>query len=486
MVNRRDFLKSSAAAGAALSLGGRRLFGQEAATKPNFILFMCDQMRQPRWFPATAELPNFSRLKERGLEFTRHFASAVPCSPSRACLFTGLHSAQNGVIENVLPEFQEDLNPQIPMLGQLFRKAGYQTHYFGKWHLSRKKQMKKQGGLEAYGFEYHSTDTAGPGLTTDPGCAAAACDWLLDPNNHNQPWFLVVSLINPHDICGYNTLHIPEVFIDDEITSLPANFTDDLTGKPRCHAEYRDLTMPKDMAAGKENLWLNYINYYYFLMRKMDNLLGKVLDTLDSAAQTGNTVFIFTSDHGEIGGAHRLAFKGPFIYDENTNIPLVISWPGKIQPLTQTNALCQNVDLFPTLAALLGFDPKMEFPYLPGHSLFPVLLEPKTAAVNYHLLFSFAENVAMVKKRELAGEPWIQSPHQIRSIRERNWAYARYFDPESSDQDFELYDLFNDPYMMKNLAHDRDYRATRQEMAEKLFIAESSEMAPMDLAKMKI
>ncbi len=127
MINRRDFIKGSAAAGAGLALAGPRLFGQEITSKPNVLLFLVDQMRQPKWFPAEAHLPNFETLKSAGIEFTRHFVSAVPCSPSRACLLTGLHIDQHGVKTNVGGEEQESLNSAIPTLGHLFRQAGYQT-----------------------------------------------------------------------------------------------------------------------------------------------------------------------------------------------------------------------------------------------------------------------------------------------------------------------------------------------------------------------
>ncbi len=319
----------------------------------------------------------------------------------------------------------------------------------------------------------------------DGNWAQAAIDWISDTNSRENPWFAFVSLLNPHDICGYNPYLFPDILIPDPIQTLPDNWDDNLAGKPRCQTEYREKMVPGDMKNDDRKQWLNYLNYYYYLTLKIDTLLGRVLETLEKTGQSKNTIVIFTSDHGEMAGSHRLSRKGPFIYDENTNVPLVISWPGKFAQGLQANGLCQNVDLFPTLAALLGVDYKTQFPYLPGKNLAPILQDPKNGAANFHLLFSFTENVAAEQKNEALGRSWIQAPHQIRSIRERNWVYARYFDPSLPDQDFELYDLVNDPLQMSNIALDPAYRAVREEMAEKLRVAEREEMAPAQFNREK-
>jgi len=489
-MKRREFLKNTALVGAGITLAGSRLFSQDYGKKPNVLLFIVDQMRQPNpirgaGFPPEAKLPNLEILKSRGLEFTQHFVSAVPCSPSRACLFTGLFMDQNGVKTNIGGEEQKDLDPAIPTLGHIFRRAGYRTPYFGKWHLSRGKGLKKEG-LDAYGFEYQTAEnTGGSGLLIDEPWTELAINWLKDPKNQSQPWFLVLSLINPHDICDYNPLINLDIFIPDVIKELPPSWDDDLLYKPRCQMEYQDKTEPEIMRTGGEKQWLNYLNYYYYLNLKIDALLGKVMQTLEQTGQLESTLIIFTSDHGEMAGSHRLKLKGPFVYDENTNVPLVLSYPGRIPSGAKTNALCQNVDIFPTLAAFLGFDLKSEFSYLAGKNLAPVIADPQNGGVNFHLLFAFTENVAAERKKKARGQSWIEAPHQIRSIRERNWIYARYFEP-GLEEEYEMYDLANDPLMMNNIAYDPAYKHIREELSEKLRIAEATEMSRVDFSRVKI
>ena len=125
-MKRREFIKSSAIATGALALGGA-LRAENA--QPNILLIEIDQMRTPRWTP-DARLPNIDRIAKQGVSFTKHFTSAVPCSPSRACLFTGTYTTQNGMRSNcdfVEGYLQPSLSPKIPNLGHLFHRAGYHT-----------------------------------------------------------------------------------------------------------------------------------------------------------------------------------------------------------------------------------------------------------------------------------------------------------------------------------------------------------------------
>ena len=151
-INRRDFAKAAGLGAAGIVLGNGLASLGQAAGRPNVLLVIADQWRQPRWFPEGAKLPGFDRLRREGLAFTNSFVSAVPCSPSRACLFTGRHLTQHGVQNNVNLNMNPSLDPRIPTLGHRFQEAGFRTPYFGKWHLTEPDEYR-QSGLTAYGFE---------------------------------------------------------------------------------------------------------------------------------------------------------------------------------------------------------------------------------------------------------------------------------------------------------------------------------------------
>ncbi len=484
-MDRRKFIRDSAMVTAAAAACGLRTAGAETPAKPNVLLFIVDQMRQPRWFPEDARLPGLDRLKSRGMEFTSHFASAVPCSPSRACLMTGLHMDSNGVHDNMHEGLQPSLDARIPTLGQISRDAGYETPYFGKWHLSMK-QEEEQFGLDAYGFDLlmpFKNTFPFPGLINDDDVTRSACRWLKQDSKNKRPWFMTLSLMNPHDICTYPRIDVPPIIVPDVIDRLPDNWDDDLKGKPMCQSEYQKAygVLAGDFDIYNEKAWRRYLDYYYYLTLDVDKLLGQTLDTLDKTGQTDNTIVIFTSDHGDMGGSHRLRSKGPCAYMENTNVPLVISWPGRIPGGKKSHALCQNVDIFPTLAGLTGVDAFSMYPGLAGKDLGPVLSGPEGAEVTDHVLYSFTDNIKIRALAEKMGRPTVTSPHNIRAIREKDWIYARYFDPAHEEQEYELYDLRNDPLEMKNLANDPGYGSARREMADKLREAEEKEMATLDI-----
>jgi len=482
-MDRRSFLKTAASSAGAPLLSSK--LAKASSAKPNVLLFLLDQMRRPVWFPDFALLENYERLKSHGLEFSNHFVSAVPCSPSRACLMTGLHMDQNRVYNNMFVEVQPSLDPRIPTLGRLFQEAGYQTPYFGKWHLIQGSKAKKDPGLKPYGFEWIMRETLGPfmpGLRKDPDFTRGATNWLSNSSNYSRPWFLTLSLTNPHDICAYPRGAVPASLVPDSIERLPDNWGDDLETKPGCQKEYQKAygVMSGDFDIYDEKKWLHYLDYYYFLNRRIDRLLGRVMDALEASGQIENTLIIFTSDHGDMGGSHRLRSKGPCVYRENANVPLVFHWPGVIPKGSSCDALTQNVDMFPTLVGLLGHDAASRYPHLPGSDLSETLTDPAKVPGRDHALFSFTNNIHLANSNRLAGKPGVTSPQNIRAIRQKDFVYARYFDPGRDQEEYELYDLVNDPLEMKNLAGDPGYKALKREMAEKLARAEAHEMAPVN------
>jgi arylsulfatase len=97
------------------------------SARPNILLIVSDQERARGWFPSGLDLPNRRRLIDAGTEFTSHFTHSSPCSPSRASLFTGQFVPQHGVAENVIAPAHRELDPSIPTIGTILRRAGYNT-----------------------------------------------------------------------------------------------------------------------------------------------------------------------------------------------------------------------------------------------------------------------------------------------------------------------------------------------------------------------
>jgi len=477
-VKRREFLKSSTLAAGALAAG--KSFG--AQKHPNVLLILVDQWRQPRWFPDDVKLPGFNRLRREGLSFTNHYVSAVPCSPSRACLFTGLHLPQHGVASNVNAGMNQSLDPRIPTLGHRFRAAGYRTPYFGKWHLTAPKD-RRGIGLSKYGFEdWRGPDHHGApwdGTTNDFRFAAQAANWLNRNGRSKEPWFLTCSLVNPHDICFYPRDVVPQITVPRVFDKLPDNFRDDLEGKPRIQAVYRDgygrlmgITPDKP-----EKFWLRYLDYYLHFQRLADHGAAHLLDTLDRLKLADDTLVIFTADHGDMCGSHQLQAKGPFVYEENNNVPLIFRWPGRVPAGVESAALSQNTDVLPTLLEACGVSSPVD--YLPGRSFAPLLQNPDGPGRDQVLMaFGMALGGKFAAIARHLGVQADGVPIQLRGIHDGRYKFARYFDP-GCPEEYELYDLQEDPGELRNLAGDPAAAGLLQEMAERLAAAEAAQMAPV-------
>jgi arylsulfatase A-like enzyme len=488
--------------------------------RPNILLVVSDQERQRGWIPDELVLPNRRRLIDEGLEFTRHHTHSSPCSPSRASLLTGRYLPQHGVNDNVIFPGQTELSPDIPTLGRHLRDAGYATAYVGKWHLSQ----AEEPDLEQYGFsgwsgnDRHFMGLAGTGRHFDPIIAAQAASWL-DEHATEAPWFLVVALVNPHDVMwfpadqrDYQASHPEEMervkaflplwregtddslppypdSFDEVFDTLPVNFGDDLGTKPAVHAQWlheQQHNFYGYLDPADTGPWLRHLDYYWKLHQEGDHSLGTVLDALDASGATDDTAIVFTADHGDMCGSHGLRSKGPFVYDEIMRVPLYVRVPGVTSPGTTTDALASHVDLAATILSVGGVDGDAAAT-LPGRDLTPVLADPQTS-VRDHIVF--AQDMAWYAS-------CIPLRYAIRGVFDGRHKYARYYgcggsftqygepartpkqvpvDAPFDDQEHELYDLREDPHELVNLAADPGRRSEVQGWHEYLLEAERVEL----------
>ncbi len=486
-MDRREFLTGSAAAVAGMASGDGPAAavagmasgdGPAAGTRgnrPNVLMILVDQWRLPRWTPLL-KTPAVDRLAARGVSFSEHFVSASPCSPSRACLLTGTYTTQNGMYSNcdfVEGDLQPSLDPGIRTIGHVFRDNGYATPYRGKWHLTRWRDRSPVDPLIDYGFEGWAPPDApfgGPpywGKLFDPLYTNQSLAWLADPENHLKPWLLVSSLVDPHDVCGWPRFY-PQ-WLDEEIRTAapPDNWKDALDTKPGSQHEflvkYRGIGGAMD--ENDPDAWRRYLDYYVHCTESADAQIGRILDALEASGQADNTIVVFTSDHGEMGGSHRLRTKGNFAYEEVMNVPLIVSWPGVLPEGVATAAMASNVDVVPTLCSLAGMRTSH---YMPGMDLAPVLRNPESAGPREDVLYHVDwESVFGVGKK--AGQVSIyDNPAHVRTMRDRKWKYSHYFAPGTDAEDFELYNLAEDPREMSNLAADAGYRTRVRELHERM------------------
>jgi choline-sulfatase len=413
----------------------------------------------------------------------------------------------------------------LPNLATLLRDAGYAVGYKGKWHLSHPAgDGGLLGGWDAadaaaierdYGFaaweppdagenaeaEHFGGGNAGQGEGWDEVYMRQIESWLAGAAEA-EPFCLVVSLVNPHDVLGYPRSferggYSPAEFADLEV-GLPETAEEDLRGKPAVQAMAR---MGMDAYLGPlrgEREKLAYVRFYAHLHRLVDAKVGRLLAALgdpdDPGSLRSRTVVLRCSDHGEMGLAHGGLRQKMFnAYEETINVPLVISNPVLFPRPAQTDALASLIDLLPTALTLAGADAS-ERSRLRGRDLSPLLarladpererlerspvdlasIVERTSpadSVRDHLHFTYDDHQAGTATQEAPGQP-----NRIRAIRTPAMKYAVYYDPTGgAAPEYELYDLDRDPNEWRNLVDVRSgepvesgIAAARDDLSERL------------------
>jgi arylsulfatase A-like enzyme len=529
-VKRRDLIRAGAVLPAAAATGmmseaeakkkgkkrkGKNKGGRSFAGK-NVILFITDQQRAIQHFPenwAAENLPGATRLAQNGLSFNRAFCSACMCSPSRATLMTGHFPAQHGVkytLEEDMtgPEFpyQVELPLNLPNIATVMKAAGYRVPYKGKWHLS-----KTIGGewipevVNQYGFEGWDPPDAGAnqdvdqfgggkpnndgrfmnGELADPP-QDGVLQFLQSDEAREDKFFLVVSLVNPHDVLAYpNTYDSPEGgYTDADLVGdigLPETVDERLNTKPTVQQEFLAISSTGLGLLDTPEKKKNYLNFYGNLMKESDAYLVQILETLDAEGLTDDTVIIQTSDHGEMGLAHGgLRQKNFNFYEETLRVPLVFSNPKLFPNPRSTNAMVSHVDFLPTIASLFGA-PKSARAAWQGVDYSSVVRKPKKKkAVQSYVVFTYDD----FQSGQPTG-PYPKPPNHIASIREGRLKLARYYDADEVFPDqWEMYDLKNDPLEQRNIAAPSFPRNKKQNerlnrMKKKLAQVEATRLQPL-------
>lgn len=513
--------------------------------RPNILLIMTDEERYPPCYETDAlrefrrtQLPGQASLRARATELHRHYAASVACAPSRASLFTGHYPTLHGVrATDGAAKAARDadvywLDPDtVPTMGDYFRAAGYRTLYRGKWHVSHADLVASDthaplASNDATGAAiadttalYAATDRlAGHGFAgwvgPDPhGSAQTNCGLLRDPIFGDQveamfaaleaggdasPWLAVASFVNPHDIVLFGALWRSwgYALADDTVPEVPEppSADESLRHKPGCQADfvakYRKIFIAQPQTAA-------YRRFYYYLHKLVDAQVQRVLARLASSRFRDDTIVVYTSDHGDMLGAHGgLHQKWHNVYDESWRVPLLIAGPD-ITPGRRIDRLTSHVDLLPTLLGLAGLDAAelaaglsrthTEAQPPVGRDLSGLLHgdDPGDAPIYLMSEDEVSEGLDQTSAVGLAYES-VAEPAKVEAVLARLdpggplWKFARYYEhsqigagppPRREREEFELYDLDADPTEVVNLAHrTHDDRASRaaQERLEAL------------------
>ena len=485
---RRDFLmKAGAAAGlvaAGLSPAGLGAAeanrGAKMVKRPNVIYILADQLRYQSVGYAgdvKARTPNLDRLASQGVSFRQCVSTMPVCAAYRASLFTGQYPSSTGMAINEIR-----INPNMRCLGHVVTEAGYETGYIGKWHLwangsnhnamessyippeMRRYRLGWDGFWAAYNFNheyyknYYYMDEPAKhtyGGYEPDGQTDMAIDFIRKHAGKDKPFYLTLSLGTPHD--PWSTKNVPAEYLEsfkDVEFPLPASWSD--TPDPYMD---RNADPKKWLELWKPNM-PGYQRVYYAMTANLDHNVGRLMRAVKDAGIDGDTIIVFTSDHGEMFGANGRVFKLTF-FDPASRVPMLIRWPGRIPAGQVSDACIGTPDIMPTLLGLMGLDiPKS----VEGMDLSPLAMGKNGANGKSGTHGKKSPEPEFAFLQGLGHTYLWQDGFEWRAVRDKRYTYAVYL----RDKSELLFDNQADGLQMKNLAADPAHKETRDRLAGQL------------------
>jgi arylsulfatase A-like enzyme len=447
-ISRRQFLKYSSTG----LLGTAFSFGLDSCTqgvgkRPNFVFFLTDDQRWDAMSCAGNEIlrtPNMDKIAAQGIRFENMFVTTSLCGPSRASFLTGKYVHNHGVRRN-----GEALSQEQKTFPEILIEAGYETAFVGKWHntdLGKGRNLDYTFGFEGQG-RYHNpviSENFGPFKEYEGHVTDVLTDHAIKflEQDHEKPFCLLLWYKAPHR--SWLPAKRFENLYQDTKMPEPLTFNDDYEGRP-------DAVKNADMKIGDFDDVPDldtFLKNYYRTLVGVDENVGRVLDALERLGFEKNTVVLYSGDNGFFLGEHHF-FDKRLMYEPSIRVPLLVKYPKMIRPGILNQDMVLNVDIAPTILDLAGV-PASE--NVDGKSI-KSLLRGKSIPWRSAFLYEYYEYPAvhMVRKN--------------RGIRTERWKYIHYFeDPE----EFELYDIQNDPHEVNNLYGNPAFKDVFEQLRERL------------------
>jgi N-acetylglucosamine-6-sulfatase len=456
----------------------------DPAQRPNIIVIVVDDLRWDELGMAGhpyLETPNVDRLAREGAWFANAFHAVPLCSPNRASILTGQYPSRHGIIDNVA---RNRVSHGLHTFPQDLQRAGYETAFFGKWHMGNDPTPRP-------GFDEWAA-IPGQGRTMDPelyedGRIHTVEGYITDVLTDRAVSFIRREREGPFFLyIGHKAIHPDARQLDDGSVDLtvPRGYVP----APRHLGRYEDAVFPRrpntvssldeltDRPAlrrallnkhsdeivgmfGEDELDIGTaeetIRRRAEMMLAVDEGLGRIVEALDGHGMLDDTFVLFTSDNGFFYGEHGLSIERRLPYEESIRTPLIVRYPPVVEAGSQLDALALSVDIAPTALDLAGV-PVGD--HIQGRSLVP-LLQDDAADWRQSVLVEFYtyENPF----------PWL-SDMDYRAIRTDRYKYIHWMQhPDES----ELYDLAEDPYETRNLIDDPRLAGVAGDLREELAAA---------------
>jgi len=474
-VDRRDFLLGTAAAAAQAGVAAAIAHAEQptaqhipskATKKPNIVIFHSDQFRWDfigaNGLNSSTHTPNLDALAASGTNFTCAVTNQPVCAPSRSVTITGRYATETGVWRNGL-----GLRQDLPTLATELRRAGYTANYIGKWHMAPGSEAEGGGtgpvkpehrggfldvweaanALEHSSHPYEGTiwDRDGNPITFKDEYRV---DFITDRverflrQKQGDPFLLMISQLEPHQ----------------------QNDLRRMIGPKGSAERFVDAFVPMDLRSFPGD-WHKQLPDYYGACESIDASVGRVRKVLEEEGLSGNTIFVFMSDHGCHFMTRNQEYKRS-THNSSLRVPLLVEGPG-FESARQIQEVVGIIDLAPTLLDAAGV-PVPES--IKGSSILPLLRDAKA-------------------RSEWPNRELIQISESMtgRAIRTKDWTYCIADATGATDKpastnyhEYQLYDQRNDPHELMNLAGRKEYGSIADDLRQhlKALMAQAGEAEP--------
>ena len=472
MIGRRQFLAAGGSAVALAATGVRAAGKAGAATRPNIVVIVVDDMRFDEYGAGGhpyLETPHIDALAASGATFSNAYHTTPLCSPNRACILTGQYASRHGIIDNTSRSYASH---RLATFARELQRAGYETAHVGKWHMGNDPTPRP-------GYDYW-VSFAGQGDITDPelfenGRLQRVPGYITDLLTDRAIEFATRARSKPFMVyIGHKAIHPQIVQRDDGTLDVSTNqgfipaerhrgkyagkvfkrrpnyglSAADRAGKPVLAAALdakHSSGIARQFGAEvlDEQVSEETIQSRAEMMLAVDDGLGRLRAALQEKGLIENTLFVFMSDNGSFFGEHGLSVERRFPYEESIKSPLIISHRAAIEP-RRVDAFALSIDIAPTLLEAA----RAEIPRsVQGRSLLPHALGARERGREAFLVEYYGHENPF---------PWIANI-DYRAVRLGRYKYIRWI---REDEAHELYDLETDPFELRNIVADPAHAAT--------------------------
>jgi arylsulfatase A-like enzyme len=414
----------------------------QVSKAPNVVFVLADEWRaQDVGFNGNKDVmtPNLDRLASEAVNFTNTISSCPVCCPYRGTLLTGQYPLTTGVFVNDV-----QLNPNAVTLGEIFKTAGYQTVYIGKWHLDGHGRnsfipLDRRHGFEYWkvlecthdyynSFYWSNDDKKAKWEGYDAYSQTVdAAKYIMERKQKEKPFFLILSWGPPHS----------------PLESAPESFKKIYRSK--------QLKLRDNVPAEVKGKAIEDLIGYYSHISALDSCIGVLQQTLKESGLDKHTIFVFTADHGSMVRSHGFANKQrPF--EESINVPMLIRYPNEFGNVGRKNdMLISTPDIMPTLLGLCGLSIPKSVEGEDKSNLMKGIAKDHTDAVliaSYHPFGQWSVN---------------EGGREYRGVRTKRFTYVK-----DLSGPWLLYDNLKDPYQLDNLLNDKNSKKTMKYLEQKL------------------